>query len=113
MLRKIKYIFLTVVVCLGFNLAFASDSITNQAQNLPFYPQYPVVNYGTGAHADLVKRGEYLVKLGDCISCHTNTIDPNAKPFSGGLAINTPFGVFYTPNLTPDKATGIGSWSDA
>jgi mono/diheme cytochrome c family protein len=57
-----------------------------------------------------VKRGEYLARAGDCISCHTA---PGGKPFAGGLYMSTPFGDIPTPNITPDKATGIGAWSDA
>src|SRR6516164_8752552 len=56
-----------------------------------------------------VKRGEYLAWGGDCISCHTA---PGGKPFAGGLDMPTPFGEIPTPNITPDKATGIGAWSD-
>ena len=35
-----------------------------------------------------------------------------AKPFAGGKRIDTPFGAIYSPNLTPDRETGIGAWSD-
>ncbi len=59
--------------------------------------------------ADLVKRGEYLARAGDCIACHT---PPGAPPYSGGRKIDTPYGPIYSPNLTPDKETGIGAWSD-
>ena len=58
--------------------------------------------------SDAVAQGRYLVTLGDCRGCHTNTAD---KPFAGAKPLETPFGVIYTSNLTPDKATGIGSWS--
>src|SRR5947209_6146332 len=34
-------------------------------------------------------------------------------PFAGGLAFNLPFGSIFSPNITPDKDTGIGGWSDA
>jgi cytochrome c5 len=71
-------------------------------------PPYPRVQYGTGPHADIVKRGEYLVIVGDCISCHSK---PGGSAFSGGLPMETPFGTLYTPNITPDKSTGIGNWS--
>ncbi len=57
----------------------------------------------------LVKRGEYLVRAGDCQSCHTA---PGGQPFAGGSAISSPMGAIYPPNITPDKATGIGDWSD-
>ncbi|MGF6994219.1 c-type cytochrome [Paraburkholderia sp. GAS32] len=60
--------------------------------------------------SDLVKRGEYLARAGDCVACHTAD---KARPFAGGLPINTPFGTIVTPNITPDPDTGIGQWSDA
>jgi len=59
--------------------------------------------------ADTIARGEALVVAGDCASCHT--ADP-AKPFAGGKRIDTPFGAIYSPNITPDRDTGIGAWSD-
>jgi mono/diheme cytochrome c family protein len=59
---------------------------------------------------DAVQRGEYLVHAGGCISCHTV---PGGKPFAGGRALATPFGTFYSPNITPDADTGIGRWTDA
>jgi mono/diheme cytochrome c family protein len=59
---------------------------------------------------EMIARGKALVILGDCASCHT--ADP-AKPFAGGKRIDTPFGGIYSPNLTPDRDTGIGAWSDA
>jgi mono/diheme cytochrome c family protein len=58
---------------------------------------------------DMVARGKALTIAGDCASCHT--ADP-AKPFAGGKRIDTPFGAIYSPNLTPDRDTGIGAWSD-
>jgi mono/diheme cytochrome c family protein len=61
------------------------------------------------APGDLVARGKYLATAADCVACHTGK---DAKPFSGGLPINTPFGVIYSPNITPDKDTGIGAWTD-
>lgn len=59
--------------------------------------------------ADLVKRGEYLATAGDCVACHS---PPGAEKFSGGLYLKTPFGELPTPNITPDKETGIGNWTD-
>jgi mono/diheme cytochrome c family protein len=60
--------------------------------------------------AELIARGKALTDAGDCASCHT--ADP-AKPFAGGKRIDTPFGGIYSPNLTPDRDTGIGTWSEA
>lgn len=55
-------------------------------------------------------QGEYLVRAGGCVTCHTS--DP-ARPFAGGRPIATPFGNVIAPNLTSDRATGIGAWTDA
>ena len=60
--------------------------------------------------ADLVKRGEYLARAGDCIACHTAD---KSRPYAGGVPMATPFGTLYTPNITPDPETGIGRWTDA
>lgn len=60
--------------------------------------------------ADAVARGAYLVHAGGCIACHTA---PGGAQFAGGRAMKTPFGTFYTPNITADVETGIGAWSDA
>ncbi|CAB3740828.1 c-type cytochrome [Paraburkholderia rhynchosiae] len=59
--------------------------------------------------ADVVKRGEYLARAGDCVACHTA---PRGKLFAGGLAMETPFGTLYSPNITPDAQYGIGTWSE-
>jgi len=63
------------------------------------------------ASPDLIRRGEYLLHAGGCLSCHTD-YKGGGKPLAGGRALKTPFGSFYSPNITADKATGIGSWSD-
>ena len=69
---------------------------------------------------DPVKRGEYLARAGDCVSCHTagSGLDgavggaaAEGVAFAGGLAISTPFGVIVSPNITPDDETGIGTWT--
>lgn len=77
-----------------------------------YYADYPATKAGKGFSEAEVKRGEYLAKMGDCIACHTN-VSEGGKPFAGGLPIATPFGTFYSPNITPDKATGIGEWTEA
>ncbi len=60
--------------------------------------------------ASVIKQGEYLARAGDCLACHTKQ---NGTPFAGGLAMPTPFGTLYTTNITPDRETGIGTWSAA
>ena len=61
------------------------------------------------AQADIVKRGEYLAKAADCVVCHT-TKDGDA--FAGGLPFPAPSGTLYSTNITADKDTGIGNYSD-
>jgi len=60
------------------------------------------------ASPDLIRRGEYVARLGDCVACHST---PGNAPFSGGLPMATPAGKIYTTNITPDKETGIGRYS--
>ena len=69
----------------------------------------------TGVPADFqdtdpLAKGRYLTVAADCEACHTKD---GGAPFAGGRALETDFGTFYTPNITPDTETGIGSWSDA
>jgi len=61
------------------------------------------------ARADVVKRGEYLARAADCMVCHTA---PDGTEYAGGLAFPTPFGTLYSTNITPDKETGIGNYTD-
>ncbi|MGA2553009.1 MAG: c-type cytochrome [Burkholderiaceae bacterium] len=60
-------------------------------------------------NADSVARGKYLVEAGGCQSCHTAE---GGQPFAGGLYVDTPFGQVASPNITPDRKSGIGAWSD-
>ena len=62
------------------------------------------------ADEDAVMHGEYLVRAGGCFSCHTAA---GGQKLAGGRALATPFGTFYSPNITPDPQTGIGRWTDA
>jgi len=69
--------------------------------------------FAVSAHADpsfeTLERGRVLATAGDCIACHTA---PGGAPFAGGRPLPTPFGVLVTPNITPDRDTGIGAWTD-
>ena len=69
----------------------------------------------TGVPADFnstdpIARGQYLTRAADCQACHTAK---GGAPFAGGLAFNLPFGAIWSPNITADKETGIGGWTDA
>jgi mono/diheme cytochrome c family protein len=57
-----------------------------------------------------IVRGEYLARAADCMVCHSS---PEGKPYAGGFAFNLPFGTLYSTNITPDKETGIGNYTDA
>jgi mono/diheme cytochrome c family protein len=57
------------------------------------------------------KRGEYVLRTGGCISCHTDEKNGGAY-LAGGRAIPSPFGTFYASNITPDPETGIGTWTE-
>jgi mono/diheme cytochrome c family protein len=66
-------------------------------------PRAQVGQFADQAH------GRYLAAVGDCAACHTAE---GERPLSGGRPIETPFGVIYSPNITSDAETGIGSWTD-
>jgi len=58
----------------------------------------------------LIEKGRYLAIASDCASCHT--VPGSDRPFSGGRAIETPFGNVISANITPDRETGIGAWTE-
>ena len=60
------------------------------------------------ATTQVINRGEYLARAGDCVACHTTA---NGKAFAGGRPMPTPFGALFVPNITPDDETGIGKWN--
>ncbi len=60
------------------------------------------------AQAALVARGAYLVRAGNCAGCHTAR---GGAEWAGGRGVETPFGIVYAGNLTPDAATGLGGWN--
>lgn len=72
-----------------------------------------------GAPADpaQIARGSYLATVIGCILCHTPTAadggPDRSRLLAGGLEVRLPHGVWRGPNITPDRATGIGAWTDA
>ena len=60
--------------------------------------------------ADARAQGEYITRMADCEACHTAM---GGAPFAGGRPFVLPFGTIYAPNITPDRETGIGKWTDA
>ncbi len=60
------------------------------------------------ATPDRVAQGEYLARLGNCVTCHTTR---GGEPYAGGRAFVSSYGTLYSTNITADTATGIGAWS--
>ena len=58
------------------------------------------------AHDELLQHGRYIFFAAGCVSCHTADF-----PLAGGRSIDSPFGTFYSPNITPHPEHGIGSWT--
>ncbi|WP_207485079.1 c-type cytochrome [Arenibaculum pallidiluteum] len=63
----------------------------------------------TAADAAAVERGAYVFNAAGCVGCHTAK---DGQRLAGGRGIETPFGTFYAPNITPDPGTGIGRWTE-
>jgi mono/diheme cytochrome c family protein len=66
--------------------------------------------WAQGAPNDAAARGEYIFNIAGCLGCHT--VPKTGQRLAGGRALKTPFGTFYSPNITPDRETGIGGWTD-
>ncbi len=90
-LLKLKYFFLMVL--LGNSFTFLWGANVNAAEQTA------------------LQRGEYIFRATGGCGCHTNYENKGAV-MAGGRAINTPFGDFYSTNITPDPKTGIGKWSE-
>lgn len=114
-LRLKSLVFMTFVVCGGLTFAAPQSGDVHSHKELlldGYYPAYPPTTQSSDPVKNaLIQRGEYLAKMGDCISCHTN-VKAGTPPYAGGLPLKTPFGTFYSPNITPDKETGIGTWNE-
>ena len=65
------------------------------------------------AYTPNVANGETIFNAGGCSSCHTVPGQPDRLKLGGGLALGSPFGTFYVPNISPDAADGIGRWTEA
>lgn len=105
LLRIVVFILFYLLPCLTF-------AYQTNVKNSNLFIKYPNPQYPPNPTIrQLIKRGEYLSKVGDCIACHTDT-KHHGPAFAGGLGIYTPFGTIYSPNITPDKKTGIGQWRD-
>jgi mono/diheme cytochrome c family protein len=104
LVRLVGVIVLVAILFGGYALLIVSHTGDEQATQ----PQ------GAGVPPDLagketLARGEYLTRAADCTACHTVA---GGTAFAGGVAFKLPFGTIYSSNITADKDTGIGAWSD-
>lgn len=101
MIRRISIAILAIIV-----LAAAGFYAWAWHGELPVEPQRNASSYDPG----VVAKGASLAAIGSCAVCHT---EKNAPSYAGGYPVETPFGVIYGTNITPDRDTGIGTWSPA
>lgn len=94
-----------IVIALALLLAWPAFKILSEFKDERPHSEKSAAVHDTQAQ---IARGNYLVRAGNCMACHTAHGD---QPYAGGHSLSTPFGMFYTPNITPDISTGIGSWS--
>ncbi len=66
-----------------------------------------------GPHTANLANGKVLFFAGGCASCHATPNQEDKTRLGGGVALKSPFGTFYTPNISPDRNDGIGTWSEA
>jgi mono/diheme cytochrome c family protein len=101
-MRRLAFVSAVVLACAVAIIALVAW--TNVRGEAPVSDVLP----GTAPSSDLVQRGAYLAKAGNCAACHT---ERGGAPFAGGKGIATPFGTVFASNLTPDRETGLGNWS--
>src|SRR5258707_2916066 len=65
------------------------------------------------AYAPNLANGQTTFSAGGCSSCHAVPAQPDRLKLGGGLALPSPFGTFYVPNISPDPTDGIGRWTEA
>lgn len=66
-----------------------------------------------GSHAPNLENGRTMFNAGGCASCHATPGQDDKTRLGGGLGLKSPFGTFYTPNISPDAERGIGRWTEA
>ena len=104
---------------LGSALAVTTLASWSAGQNAPL-PAHPVSSLTPSGflarnipdatpNAAQLRRGQSLVVAGDCLACHLRA---GGDPFAGGLGLNTPFGEIYSSNISSDRGTGIGNWTN-
>ena len=98
MIRRIAITILAVAF-----LALAGVLLLSWRRAIPPIERPAAESFSAGS----IARGETLAAAGHCASCHTR---PGGQSYAGGYGVNTPFGIVYGTNITPDSKTGIGTW---
>lgn len=113
---RVLLIVIAVVLVIGIGVAFylrgpgPTDFAGGQKVALADYKDAnPTSVPASMKNADPIQRGEYLTRAADCMVCHTAR---GGEQYAGGFAFTLPFGTIYSTNITPDKETGIGSYTD-
>jgi mono/diheme cytochrome c family protein len=95
-MRLLRWIILVVVVLGGGIGLYMLTPTTGPARDLTLVGD--------------AERGAYLIRLGGCVTCHTDPKHKDAQ-LAGGAGLPTPFGTFYPPNITSSETAGIGGWT--
>lgn len=90
-----------LIVAAGAAVAYSANVFPKELAPIPEIDR-------AGFSGDKIEAGENLARLGDCSACHTPV---GSRAMSGGFGLPTPFGTIYSTNITPDRESGIGSWS--
>jgi len=64
-------------------------------------------------HTPNLDNGKTMFLIGGCASCHATPGQYDKTKLGGGVGLKSPFGTFYTPNISPDPSQGIGKWAEA
>jgi len=105
-MKRIAIAVVVVLIVIGAAM-FVRGVQQGAAPTLSGGPQQPAWSEEAPLSAQ-AQRGKYLALAGDCVGCHSIR---GGQAYAGGLALPTPFGTLYTPNITPDPETGIGHWT--
>lgn len=114
--KRIAIIAGGLVLCAAAMLAWAAlrpgpmAFVTGKRVSLAQYAGNPSGVPADFSGGDALARAKYLTEAADCEACHTAE---GGKPFAGGRPFQTDFGTLYSPNITSDRETGLGSWTDA
>jgi len=100
MLRKLVMLVLVIAVILAAALWWLTTPKEVAADTLP-------------ARTPDLANGRTMFWVGGCSSCHAVPKQEDKMRLGGGLALKSPFGTFYVPNISSDPHDGIGGWSEA